>query len=87
MFAFAFLRQDMSMLTCLNKKREALLAINSRNVEYLDTISAAVFVICLDDKEATTNVGRVSLTMFGDGFNRWNDKVLQFVIAANGTSS
>lgn len=85
--SFQLSRLDARVLRIYKQKRETLLAIDSKNTEYLKILSAAAFTISLDDEEATTSIERVRLTMFGNGFNRWYDKGLQFIVTANGTSS
>jgi hypothetical protein len=52
----------------------------------LQTIEAAAFAINLDDNSPTTFTEQAVQCKLGDGFNRWNDKPLQFVISANGSS-
>ncbi|KAI1636501.1 hypothetical protein F4809DRAFT_662452 [Biscogniauxia mediterranea] len=69
------------------KNRKDLLALDERNVEYLKVVEEAAFVVCLDDTDASTNEEQVKQGLMGDGFNRWFDKSIQFIVAANGTSS
>lgn len=49
-------------------------------------IEAAAFVICLDDSEPNTPVERMDAMMLNNGFNRWFDKSLEFIVCANGVS-
>lgn len=56
------------------------------NAEYLKTIESAVRVLCLDDGSPNTPEEIARQAFMGDGFNRWFDKVLQFVVSANGRS-
>ncbi|KAI0599931.1 hypothetical protein F4775DRAFT_591035 [Biscogniauxia sp. FL1348] len=69
------------------KNRKDLLALDERNVEYLKVVEEAAFVVCLDDTDASTSEEQVKQGLMGDGFNRWFDKSIQFIVAANGTSA
>jgi hypothetical protein len=66
--------------------RETLISMNDTNAECIRVIEQALFVICLDNGTPTTNSDRIRKAYLGDGFNRWNDKGLQFVIFENGSS-
>ena len=50
-------------------------------------MDAAAFVICLDDGSPANGPERVRQYLLGDGFNRWNDKCLQFIVCTNGASA
>ena len=54
---------------------------------YLAVIDAAAFLICLDDGSPANGPERVRQYLLGDGFNRWNDKCIQFMVCANGVSA
>ncbi|CRG87457.1 hypothetical protein PISL3812_04475 [Talaromyces islandicus] len=53
---------------------------------YIDMIEAATCVICLDDSEPNTPTDRMDAMMLNNGFNRWLDKYLEFIVCANGVS-
>lgn len=61
--------------------------MSPRNVEYIKAIEEATFVLCLDDSAPGTDSDQVRQAWFGDGFNRWADKSMQIIVAANGKSS
>ncbi|ESU11810.1 hypothetical protein FGSG_05794 [Fusarium graminearum PH-1] len=80
------------MLTTDNRdswglNRQTLLASDSRNEAYFETIEAAVFVMCLDDNSPVTRADRVRYGYIGDSFNRWHDKCTQIIVTANGRSA
>lgn len=66
--------------------RTELLESSPANAHYLQTIEAATFAINLDDSSPVTYADQAKECKLGDGFNRWNDKPLQFVVTANGNS-
>ncbi|SPO07730.1 related to polyketide synthase [Cephalotrichum gorgonifer] len=68
------------------RTRDELLAVSPVNAHYFQTIEAAAFAINLDDSSPVTYADQAKQCKLGDGFNRWNDKPLQFVITANGNS-
>ncbi|KAH7012488.1 uncharacterized protein B0I36DRAFT_299658 [Microdochium trichocladiopsis] len=68
------------------KTRERLLTLEPRNEEYFRQIEAAAFAICLDDGAPETPEERSKHCRFGEGANRWHDKGVQFVVAANGSA-
>ena len=61
-----------------------LLLLSSNNVEYLNVIDSAMFVLCLDAGSPDTPEQIARQAYIGDGSNRWFDKVLQFYVSANG---
>ena len=66
--------------------RNELLAVSPANAHYFQTIEDAAFAINLDDSSPATFADQAKQCKLGDGFNRWNDKPLQFVISSNGNS-
>lgn len=50
----------------------------------MQTIEAGAFVVCLDDAKPADPEERFRQFLFGDGWNRWYDKILQIVICDNG---
>ncbi|KAJ5368689.1 Highly reducing polyketide synthase sdnO [Penicillium cataractarum] len=66
--------------------RQKLISMNDANAACIQVIEQAAFVICLDDGTPTTSSERIRRAYLGDGFNRWNDKGLQFIIFENGSS-
>jgi hypothetical protein len=67
--------------------RERIQSQSEANAEYLKVIDAAAFLICLDDGSPANGPERVRQYLLGDGFNRWNDKCVQFMVCANGVSA
>ncbi|KAI0204630.1 beta-ketoacyl synthase domain-containing protein [Astrocystis sublimbata] len=67
--------------------RESIVAVSDANASYLQTVEEATFVICLDESSPETNLERIEQGIAGDGFNRWFDKTMQFVVYANGRSA
>ncbi|OBT81690.1 Type I Iterative Polyketide synthase (PKS) [Pseudogymnoascus sp. 03VT05] len=68
------------------KYYEILESQSETNKEFLDVITEAAFVVNLDDATPEGPHERVRHFMQGDGFNRWNDKALEFIVCANGIS-
>jgi acyl carrier protein len=66
--------------------REILQCASEGNAEWLQTIEAAAFVICLDESMPETAGDRGHLFL-QTGFNRWSDKTMQFVVCDNGMSA
>ncbi|KAI0552681.1 beta-ketoacyl synthase domain-containing protein [Xylaria curta] len=67
--------------------RENIIAISDTNLAYFQTVEEATFVVCLDQGSPETNEERIAQGIAGDGFNRWFDKTMQFVVYANGRSA
>jgi hypothetical protein len=44
-------------------------------------------MICLDETSPLDSTARVRDMVMKEGFNRWNDKSLSFVVCENGTSA
>ncbi|KAK5055904.1 hypothetical protein LTR84_012454 [Exophiala bonariae] len=57
-----------------------------QNARYIETMERAAFIICLDDAQPETPEKRARQIHFGNGFNRWFDKSMQFVVCSNGIS-
>ncbi|RDW64263.1 hypothetical protein BP5796_10765 [Coleophoma crateriformis] len=66
--------------------RGTLESAGPANAEYFSIIDRAAFLICLDDGSPTNGPERVRQYYLGDGFNRWHDKCLQFMVCSNGVS-
>lgn len=49
-------------------------------------VEASAFLVCLDDTEPTDPEGRIKDMMMLEGFNRWVDKSIAFVVCRNATS-
>lgn len=67
--------------------RNKFAKISARNINYLKVIDEAMFLVCLDDGSPKTDEEHVRQSYFGDGFNRWMDKCIQYCITENGKSS
>ncbi|KAM0812782.1 putative polyketide synthase protein [Seiridium cardinale] len=67
------------------------LEVNPTNAATLRAIDSAMFVVCLDDESPTTSGERHTQFLIGGKghafTNRWLDKPIQFVVAANGLSA
>lgn len=68
------------------ENRKLLQEVSPANAEWLHLIEAAVTVIYLDDAKPETPRARGVQFMHADGFNRWCDKTVQFVVCDNGWS-
>jgi hypothetical protein len=66
--------------------REAIHTESEENQKYLSVIEGAAFIVCLDDSSPETPEEVVRSFYLGDGFNRWFDCGIQFIIASNGVS-
>ncbi|KAL8994171.1 MAG: hypothetical protein Q9169_005790 [Polycauliona sp. 2 TL-2023] len=66
--------------------REELKTCNPRNVETLQMIEAAAFIVCLDDSSPLEPSDRCNSLLLGSPASRWSDKTLQFIIHKNGSS-
>lgn len=69
------------------RNRDAVLAANRVNEEYISTIEKSLFLVCLDESAPTTSSERATALLFDDNSNRWVDKSLSFVVCANGVSA
>ncbi|KAF5009329.1 hypothetical protein FDECE_4427 [Fusarium decemcellulare] len=68
------------------ESREALMEVDVTNKETIDMVEAAAFLVCLDDTEPTHAEARIQDMMMREGFNRWVDKSIAFVVCKNATS-
>ncbi|KAK2809395.1 Type I Iterative PKS [Emmonsiellopsis sp. PD_5] len=68
------------------KVRNELLEVSPANAHYFQIIESAAFAVNLDDNSPDTFEDHAKQCKLGDGFNRWHDKPVQFVISANGNS-
>ncbi|KAL4968150.1 uncharacterized protein BDV14DRAFT_197378 [Aspergillus stella-maris] len=68
------------------KARQKFMSISQENTAYIETIEKSAFTVCLDDGRPVTPDERGRHFHFGDGSNRWHDKPIEFIIAANGAS-
>ncbi|KAF7547181.1 hypothetical protein G7Z17_g7924 [Cylindrodendrum hubeiense] len=66
--------------------RQVAKSLSPENKRYIDMVEGAAFVVSLDDGEPTTPLERMETWQLNDGFNRWFDKGLKFIIASNGVS-
>ncbi|KAI1803408.1 acyltransferase ChoActase/COT/CPT [Daldinia bambusicola] len=66
--------------------RQLMTEDSNENLEAIQDIEAASFVVCLDDASPSTLEERAHQYWHGDGQNRWYDKPLQFIVNDNGTS-
>lgn len=49
-------------------------------------VEAAAFLVCLDDTSPATPEDRIKDMMMLEGFNRWVDKSIAFVVCSNAIS-
>ncbi|KAL6231640.1 hypothetical protein BDW75DRAFT_243734 [Aspergillus navahoensis] len=68
------------------KARQTFMDLSQENAAYIRTIEKSAFVVCLDDGSPETAEERGRHFHFADGSNRWHDRSIQFIIAANGVS-
>ncbi|KAK1996712.1 beta-ketoacyl synthase domain-containing protein [Colletotrichum falcatum] len=68
------------------ESRQALMEVDAANKETIDMVEAAAFLVCLDDTEPTDAEDRIRTMMMLQGFNRWVDKSIAFVVCKNATS-
>ncbi|KAL4759179.1 choline/carnitine O-acyltransferase [Aspergillus foveolatus] len=68
------------------KTRQEFMHLSEENASYIRTIEQSAFVVCLDDGSPDTPEERGRHFHFSDGSNRWHDKPIEFIIAANGAS-
>ncbi|KAK2011526.1 beta-ketoacyl synthase domain-containing protein [Colletotrichum eremochloae] len=68
------------------ESRQTLMEVDAANKETIDMVEAAAFLVCLDDTEPTDAEDRIKNMMMLQGFNRWVDKSIAFVVCKNATS-
>ncbi|KAL4814821.1 Choline/Carnitine o-acyltransferase-domain-containing protein [Aspergillus spinulosporus] len=68
------------------RTRQEFMHLSDENASYIRTIEQSAFVVCLDDASPETPEERGRHFHFSDGSNRWHDKPIEFIIAANGAS-
>lgn len=56
------------------------------NKESLDKLEAAAFMVCLDDSSPSSRDEASRACWHGDGYNRFFDKALQFIVFENGVA-
>jgi hypothetical protein len=56
------------------------------NAATLHMIESSAFIICLDDAIPTNPKERMDSFLLGNGFNRWFDKTVEFIVCSNGVS-
>ncbi len=66
--------------------RQALLALDPRNAEALDTVETALFCLCLENFTPRNTLDACDHLLHGDSGNRWFDKSVSFVVFADGTA-
>lgn len=67
--------------------RQLLKDSSLENNAWLHTIEAAAFVIYLDEAKPRNSTERGQQFLHANGFNRWADKTVQFVVCDNGVSA
>jgi carnitine O-acetyltransferase len=67
--------------------RALLRAIPGENIDILESIERALFLLCLEERQPE-NMEELSRTMIlGDGMSRWFDKGMQFIVCPDGTTA
>lgn len=72
--------------TAWAENRDTLIGLDIGNKETIDMVEASAFLICLDDTEPKDAEDRIRQMMMLEGFNRWVDKSIAFVVCKNATS-
>jgi hypothetical protein len=67
--------------------RNTLASTSLDNKRWLETVEAAAFVVYLDEARPQTAAERGQQFLHANGFNRWNDKTVQFAVTDNGFSA
>lgn len=68
------------------QNREILIHHDKMNEKCIQMIEAAVFLISFDESSPEGPEQRVRHLILNDGFNRWNDKSIAFVVCKNAAS-
>ncbi len=84
--------EEVGLLTTANRDewaaaREKLLALDPRNEQVFDRLETALFAVCLEDTSPEVGDDIARLMLYGDGYNRWFDKSMQFVVYQNGKAA
>ena len=66
--------------------RQALLALDPRNTDALDTVETALFCLCLEDAVPVDTLEACAGLLHGDCGNRWFDKAISLIVFGDGTS-
>ncbi|KAJ9060709.1 Carnitine O-acetyltransferase mitochondrial, variant 2 [Entomophthora muscae] len=66
--------------------RKHLMEISPENVKSLEKMEASAFLLCLDDAKPTNREEAARCCWHGNGFNRFYDKSLQFIVFDNGVA-
>jgi carnitine O-acetyltransferase len=66
--------------------RAELIAAHPGNTAALEAVETALFNICLDEIALAGHLEACNNLLFGSGANRWYDKAVSFVVAANGAA-
>lgn len=68
------------------EERKRLLELSPINRKSLEKIEAAAFLLCLDDTSPTSREQASRGCWHGNGYNRFYDKSLQFIVFENGVA-
>jgi len=66
--------------------RADLIAAHPHNIDALKTVETALFNVCLDEIVPAGHLEACNNLLFGSSANRWYDKAVSFVVAANGAA-
>jgi carnitine O-acetyltransferase len=66
--------------------RAELVQAHPDNAAALDTVETALFNICLDETTPADRLMACNNLLYGSSANRWYDKAISLIIAANGTA-
>ncbi len=66
--------------------RQALLALDPRNTDALDTVETALLCLCLEDAVPADTQEACAGLLHGDPGNRWFDKAVSLIVFGDGTS-
>ncbi|KAI0241817.1 Carnitine O-acetyltransferase mitochondrial [Massospora cicadina] len=68
------------------EERKRLMEISPANRKSLEKMEAAAFLLCLDDTSPTSREEASRGCWHGNGYNRFFDKALQFIVFENGVA-